>query len=96
MKSLKSKQLPPIHPGEVLLEDFLKPMGVTRYRFAKQSGISFRALGDIVRKKSGVGITTGFRLAKATKTSPLLWFNLQHQYNEEMKRLYPLTKPPKP
>lgn len=71
------KNRAPIHPGEILLKEFLEPAGITQYRLAKQTGLDYRRVNDLVHGRRGVSLDTAFRLAKFFGTSPDLWMNLQ-------------------
>ena len=71
----------PTHPGEVLLEDCLKPLGMTQVAFAKHIGVSIQRVNEIVRGKRGVTAETAWLLAQAFGTSPELWLNLQAQHD---------------
>lgn len=68
---------PPTHPGEMLLEEFLKPLGVTQSAFAIRLGVSFPRLNEIIRGKRGVTADTALRLAQVTGTSAEFWLHLQ-------------------
>jgi addiction module HigA family antidote len=68
---------PPTHPGEMLLEEFLKPMGISQSAFAVQLGVSFPRMNEIVRGKRGVTADTALRLAKVLGTSADFWMGLQ-------------------
>ena len=70
-------QRPPTHPGEMLLEEFLKPLGLTQVDAAEKMGISLNRLNELIRGKRGVTADTALRLAKLLKTSPEFWMNLQ-------------------
>jgi antitoxin HigA-1 len=74
-------QLPPIHPGEVLLEDFLRPMGITQYRLAKAIGIPQRRIGEIVAGKRAITADTSLRLARYFGMSDGFWVGLQTDYD---------------
>lgn len=67
----------PIHPGEILLEEFLKPMEVTQRKFAKRIGWTTARLNELIRGKRGITADSALDLAKALKTSPEVWMNLQ-------------------
>lgn len=67
----------PTHPGEILLEEFLKPMGVTQVEFAKHVDVSVQRVNEIVRGKRGVTPATAWLLSQALGTSPEFWLNLQ-------------------
>ena len=71
----------PTHPGEVLKEDFLEPLGMTQSYLANAVGVSFRAINELVIGKRGMSTEMALRLAKYFKTSPQLWLNLQNQYD---------------
>ena len=68
---------PPTHPGEMLLEEFLKPLGVTQSAFAIQLGVSFPRLNEIINAKRGVTVETALRLARVTGMSADFWLGLQ-------------------
>ena len=82
MKSNKKTMLP-VHPGEILSEEFLKPLGITQYRLAKTIGVSQRRIGEIVQGHRGITADTALRLARALKTTPQFWMNLQSRYDLE-------------
>ena len=67
----------PTHPGEILLEEFLKPLGITQADAAQQMDISTNRLNELVRGKRGVTADTAWRLSQLLKTSPEFWMNLQ-------------------
>ena len=70
-------EMPPVHPGEILLEEFLKPLGISQSAFAIQLGVSFPRLNEIVREKRGVTAHTALRLAQVTGMSADFWLGLQ-------------------
>lgn len=70
----------PVHPGDVLREDFLEPMGLSVYRLAKETGISAQHLGRIVNGTRGVSGDVALRLARFFGTSARVWMGLQAQY----------------
>ena len=72
---------PPTHPGEVLLEEFLRPLDLTQVDVAAKLGISNNRLNEIVRGKRGITADTALRLAKVLKTTPEFWMNLQAMYD---------------
>ena len=80
------KRLAPIHPGEVLNEDFLKPLGLTQYRLAKQLSVPPRRINEIVHGKRAITADTALRLARFFGTSERFWLNLQTGYDLEMER----------
>jgi addiction module HigA family antidote len=67
----------PTHPGEMLLEEFLRPLAITQVAFAEQIGVSLQRLNELVKGKRGVTPDTALRLAQALGTSAELWLNLQ-------------------
>ena len=75
---------PEPRPGEVLLEDFITPMGLTRYRVAKQSGMQQRRIDEICAGSRGVTADTALRLARLLGTDAAFWMNLQAQYDLEI------------
>lgn len=75
--------LPNIHPGEVLREEFLLPMGISQYRLAKTIGVSAMRIGEICAGKRGVTADTALRLARALDTTPGFWLALQADYDTE-------------
>lgn len=79
-------KLPPIHPGEVLLEDFLQPLGVSQYRLAKDIAVPPRRVNEIVHGIRGISADTALRLARYFGTSAELWMNLQSRYDLERQR----------
>jgi addiction module HigA family antidote len=71
----------PTHPGEMLLEEFLKPLEITQAEAAEKMGISANRLNEVIRGKRGVTADTALRLAKLLKTSPEFWLNLQNAWD---------------
>ena len=69
-----------VHPGEVLVEEFLEPMGLTQYRLAKCINVPLRRINEICLKRRGITTDTALRLAQFFGTTPELWQNLQSQY----------------
>ena len=80
------KMLAPIHPGEILLEEFLEPMGISQYRLSKDISVSPRRINEIVHGKRAVSANTALRLAKYFGTSPQFWLNLQSRYDLEIEK----------
>ncbi len=74
----KAMQRRPTHPGEILLEDFLRPVKMTQMAAAEKMGISLNRLNEIVKGKRGVTAETALRLAMLTGTTPEFWLNLQN------------------
>lgn len=77
----------PTHPGEMLLEEFLKPMGMTQVAFAKHLGISLQRVNEIVRGKRGVTAETAWLFSEALGTTPEFWMNMQSGYDLALNRL---------
>ena len=78
---MPKKKLPPIHPGEILLEEFLKPLGLTQYRLAKSLSVPPRRINEIVHGKRRITADTALRLAKYFNMSPQSWLGLQMDYD---------------
>lgn len=75
------RKIPYPHPGEILLEEFLKPMGITQYRLAKEIGVPQRRIGEIVAGTRAVTPNTGLRLSKFFGMSENFWIGLQLDYD---------------
>lgn len=80
------KTLPNIHPGEVLLEEFLKPMGISQNQLARAMEVPPRRINEIVHGKRAVSADTALRLARALGTSEQFWMGLQADYDLEVAR----------
>jgi len=78
---MAEEKLAPVHPGEVLLEEFLKPMGLSQNRLALQIGVPPRRINEIVLGKRGITADTALRLARYFGTSPQFWLGLQMDYD---------------
>lgn len=78
------QKLSPIHPGEVLLEDFMKPLGLSQYRVAKDIGVPTLRISQIVRGQRSITADTALRLARYFGTSAAVWLRLQARYDLEM------------
>ena len=78
---MKSKRIPPIHPGEVLFEEFLKPMGISQNQLGRDLGVSPRRINEIIHGKRSVTADTALRLARYFGTSPQFWLGLQMDYD---------------
>ena len=76
----------PLHPGEVLLADFLEPLGVTQHRLAVSIGVPPRRISEIVHGKRRISADTALRLARFFGTSERFWINLQARYDLELER----------
>ncbi len=80
----KTKTIHPIHPGETLREDFLKPLGLTANRLAMELRVPVTRVNDIVRGKRAITADTALRLARYFGTTPQFWMNLQANYEVEL------------
>ena len=80
------KVLPPIHPGEILLEEFLLPLGVSQYRLAKDICVPARRINEIVHGKRAISADTALRLSRYFGMSDRFWINLQSRYDIEMEK----------
>lgn len=81
------ERLPPVHPGEVLLEDFMKPLSLSQYRVAKDIGVPPLRISQIVNGKRSVTADTAMRLARYFGTSPDVWLRLQARYDLEVAQI---------
>lgn len=79
--SRRSRQLPPLHPGEVLREEFLIPLGMSAGALARACGVPRTRIERLASEETSVTADTALRLAKAFRTSPELWLNLQNDFN---------------
>ena len=80
---MHEEKMPPVHPGEILIEDLMKPLGITQYRLAKEMNVYPRKVNEIVQDKSSDHRGHGTRLARFFGTSPEVWMNLQAHYDLE-------------
>jgi len=78
------KMLSPIHPGEILLEDFMKPLGLSQYRLANDIGVTPIRISQIVKGKRAITVDTAMRLARYFGTSAAVWLRLQVRYDLEV------------
>lgn len=78
---MKKRKMPPVHPGEILLKDFLEPMGITPYRIAKDISVPQQRIGDIIAGKRAITADTALRLARYFRTDAQSWMNLQAHYD---------------
>lgn len=76
----------PVHPGEILLEEFLGPLGVSQYRLAKAVGVPARRINEIVHGQRRISADTALRLARYFGTSERFWINLQARYDLEVEK----------
>ena len=80
------KRMPPVHPGEILSKEFLKPLDLSQYRLAKGLSVPSRRINEIVLGKRSISADTALRLARFFSTSERFWLNLQTTYDLEIER----------
>lgn len=80
-----TNKLTPIHPGEILMEDFLKPYGISQYRLAKNIQVPPRRINEIVHGKRSISADTALRLGKFFGNSPQFWLNAQSHYDLQVQ-----------
>jgi len=78
---MKERDFQPIHPGEILLHEFLEPMGISQYRLAKDISVPQRRISEIVQGKRGVSADSALRLGRFFGMEPQFWLNLQSRYD---------------
>ena len=83
---MKKEKMAPIHPGEILNEDFLLPMGISQYRLSKDISVPPRRIKEIVHGKRAVSADTALRLSKYFGTSERFWLNIQATYDLEVEK----------
>jgi addiction module HigA family antidote len=83
---MSRRKLPPVHPGEILLEEFLSPLGLSQYRLAKETSVPPRRINEIVRGKRSISADTALRLARYFGTSERYWLNLQTRHDLEVEK----------
>jgi addiction module HigA family antidote len=76
----------PIHPGEILMEEFLEPLGISQYRLAKDISVPPRRINEIVHGKRSISADTALRLARFFGTTERFWLNLQVRYDLEVEK----------
>lgn len=81
-----TETITPIHPGEILLEEYLTPLGISQYRLAKETEVPPRRINEIVHGKRAITADTSLRLAKFFGTSEQFWLNLQSRHDLEVER----------
>ncbi len=81
-----TKKLPPIHPGEILREEFLTPMAISQYRLAKDMSVPARRINEIVHGKRSITPDTALRLSRYFGLSERFWINLQARYDLETEK----------
>jgi addiction module HigA family antidote len=83
---MRKKMLAPIHPGEILMEEFLKPLGITQYKLAKDINVPARRINEIVHGKRSITANTALRLSRYFNLSERFWLNLQARYDLEVEK----------
>lgn len=84
--TMTGRKLPPIHPGEILMEEFLEPLGISQYRLAKDINVSARRINEIVLSKRAISPDTALRLSRYFGLSEQFWLNLQTRYDLEVEK----------
>ena len=80
------RKLDPVHPGEILLEEYLTPLGLSQYRLAKDLSVPPRRINEIVRGQRSISADTALRLARYFRTTERFWLNLQTRYDLEVEK----------
>ncbi len=83
---MEKKIMAPIHPGEILMKEFIEPMRITQYRVAKDISVAPRRINEIVHGKRAITADTALRLARYFDTSERFWMNLQTRYDMEVQK----------
>lgn len=83
---MASRTFQPVHPGEIILEEYLIPMGISQYRLAKDISVPARRINEIVHGKRAISADTALRLARFFGTTELFWVNLQSRYDMEVEK----------
>ena len=99
---MKKRDFPPIHPGEILLEEFLAPKGISQYRLARDIGVTARRINEIIHGRRSITADTALRLGRFFNMEAQFWLNLQSHYDMEVameelrdrldKEVHPFTK----
>ena len=84
---MSKRDFPPIHPGEILLEEFLMPMDISQYRLARDISVDPRRINEIVHGKRAISADTALRLGRFFGTSARFWLNLQSHYDLELEEM---------
>ncbi len=83
---MSGEKLQPVHPGEILMEEFLEPLGISQYRLAKEISVPARRINEIVHGKRAISANTALRLARFFGNSELFWVNLQSHFDLEVEK----------
>ena len=83
---MKKRDFSPIHPGEILVKEFLEPLGISQYRLAKDIGVTPRRINEIVHGRRAISADTALRLSQYFGMEAQFWMNLQSRYDMEVTR----------
>ena len=83
---MAGRKMAPVHPGEILMEEFLEPMGISQYRLSKDIGVSLRRINEVVHGKRAISPDTALRLARYFAMTETFWSNLQVHYDLEVQK----------
>ncbi len=83
---MKKRDFPPIHPGEILVKEFLEPLRISQYRLAKDIGVTPRRINEIVHGRRAISADTALRLGRFFGMEAPFWLNLQSRYDMEVAR----------
>lgn len=83
---MREKKMAPIHPGEILMEEFLKPLGISQYRLAKDISVPPRRINEIIHGKRAISADTALRLSRYFNLSERFWLNLQARFDLETEK----------
>jgi antitoxin HigA-1 len=83
---MSTEKIDPVHPGEILLEEFLKPLGISQYKLAKDISVPPRRINEIVQGKRSISADTALRLSRYFGLSERFWLNLQSRYDLEVEK----------
>ena len=78
---MPEEKLPPVHPGEILLEEYLQPLGISQNRLGRDLNVPAQRINEIIRGKRAITVDTALRLARYFHTTPQFWLNLQSHYD---------------
>jgi antitoxin HigA-1 len=81
---MTAQRLRPVHPGEILLEEYLKPLGISQNKLGRDLGVPAQRINEIIRGKRSITVDTALRLARYFHTTPRFWLNLQARYDLEV------------
>ena len=84
---MKTREIPPIHPGEILLEEFLKPKDISQYHLAKAISVDARRINEIIHGQRAITAETALRLSRYFGMSERFWLNLQARYDIELQKM---------